>query len=133
MSGFAAIPFTIRMQGVAFTRDISSAGGSQPVVGVGFKPASMIVMASNPSGTGQFGIYFVDSALGVYALVNSTATTTVNTLYQGAIRIGSDVAGAATFASATVASFDTDGFTLTWATKTGSPTGTVNFMALCFR
>ena len=34
--------------------------------------------------------------------------------------------------TATLSSFDTDGFTLAW-TKNGAPTGTVVYYALCFR
>jgi hypothetical protein len=36
-------------------------------------------------------------------------------------------------ASAVIASYDADGFTLTWTKTSGSPTGTAGLMFLCYK
>jgi hypothetical protein len=113
----------------SFTRDVSLAGSTQAVTGVGFKPKA-VLMITNINGTAAMcvgvctitgqGVVFDDS-------VNAAATygiSTSNVVYL------STAAGVA--ANAPITSMDSDGFTITWA-KTGSPTGTATVIYLALR
>lgn len=114
---------------VSFTRDISTASGSQAVTGVGFKPTSVLMLATrSDSGTAGWSSSMADSALGTGIIAGNTDANvsigTVNILYG-------NQAGTTSYSGA-LASYDSDGFTLNW-TKTGSPTGTLTVKALCLR
>ena len=107
-----------------FTKDISDAVTSQAITGIGFQPKA-IVMWGGVSGSAAYTTIF-----GAF-----DGTTHRTMLYNGSA-YDPDLAyilflvSGANNRSASVASFDADGFTLTWA-KTNSPTGTatINYMA----
>lgn len=107
----------------SFTRDLSIATGNQSVIGVGFKPRSVIFL-SLVNGTTQMSLGLDDDATSLCIFndsanwVNAAASVYI---YTSAI---------AQY-SGTILSFDNTGFTISWV-KTGSPTGTVqvNYLAL---
>ncbi|MDO8533286.1 MAG: hypothetical protein Q7S17_00895 [Xanthobacteraceae bacterium] len=113
-----------RSKVAAFTYDLSTATGSQAVTGVGFKPRAIIFMGAVSSGVGAWGMVGNDLADG------AVSSLVVDTFYpSGDAIIAVTVSGS--LQQAVVASYDADGFTLTW-TKTGAPTGTATLYALCF-
>ena len=106
----------------SFTKDASS-GGSQSIAGVGFKPATVLFLAvvnANPKASWGFS----DSSRNAGSIADDSATTADSYTYSSNcidIRFGS--AGSASM-QAVVSSYDSDGFTLSWA-RTGSPSGTI--------
>jgi hypothetical protein len=120
---------------VSFTRDLSTASGTQAVTGVGFQPTSILLFAS-AAGTGIatdfVSVSGADSAKTSVAIVSGVGAVGVFQLLDTAIiRLFTDTT-TSNIATATLSSYDSDGFTLSW-TKTGSPTGTARLIALCFR
>lgn len=114
---------------VTFTRDVSTASGSQAVTGVGFKPKGGIFVGGI-NGTVAMSVGVDDQAArgGIYdnsvnvsdtygsgSSASITAQVSAGNVYQGS-----------------VSTWDADGFTILW-TKTGSPTGTLTATALLFR
>jgi hypothetical protein len=113
---------------ITLARDLTVAGGSVAYTGVGFKPTALIAIGGEAVGytyTTYGGL--ADNAGTGRSLFGTTAapSPTANFL------LFSD-AGVANFQAANVASYDVDGFTLTWL-KTGSPTGTATVYVLCLR
>lgn len=124
-----AVGGAVLNKAVSFTRDISTATGTQAVTGVGFAPTAIILFASVNTVAG-LSLGFADSAKTGMAILQATDATTVwgptaNLLYYG------NQAGT-TYTLANISTYDSDGFTLT-VTKNGLPTGTLTFKALCFR
>lgn len=116
------------MKVLGATRDLTAAGAPTDVAytDVGFKPGAILSLATVPathtwcvgaaSGAAEQGV--------IWSLV-------ANYLSYASALLGIAVDGS-NYQSATLKTFDSDGFTLTW-TKTGSPTGTANIIFLCFR
>lgn len=112
---------------VSSTRDMTAASGSVAYTGAGFKPTCIICLAGI-SGATECSIGFSDAAVGSFVL--GLQATTPNTSPNGAQLIRLLDATAANDQVATLASYDADGFTLTW-TKIGTPTGTATLYFLC--
>jgi hypothetical protein len=127
----ATLAATARLKSaiITATRDLTLASGNVAYTGVGFQPTSCLTTGMVAASLTQYQTAFgmADSARSVkaYALYAGTFTTTVNFLLFGDLG-GSNLQGAS------IASYDSDGLTLTW-TKTGSPTGTATFYIMCFR
>lgn len=115
----------IQVKVSSFSRDISTASGSQAITGVGFTPKAVIFFGAIDgttitsfgfgNATGEKTVFQRGSAGGWF---NSTGLTfQVNSTPDQSY--------------ATIASLDADGFTLTW-TKQNSPTGTatINYLAI---
>lgn len=103
-----------------FTYDISTATGTKAVTGVGFSPRLLLLVAAkSPSAS----IGWIDGSAAGCIYNNSGGTTATWTSAAAGIHI-EHASGADN--SATLSSFDADGFTLTM-TKTGSPTGTATY------
>lgn len=118
----------LRSKVVGFTRDLTTATGMQAVTGVGFTPRAVITFgAVNLNGIMSIGV--ADSAFGGAAL---SAATTAGTYTFNTTTIYISTAVGTDFQTALVQSYDADGFTLAW-TKTGTPSGTAQFYALCLR
>jgi hypothetical protein len=118
---------------ISLTRDVSTAGGSVAYTGVGFKPRAIvfvgaIALDSNVN-QGSIGISFGSGADGSYN--NNSNVSTGASIVSGSYILWW-IANGTDFTRAAVASFDSDGFTLTW-TKNGSPTGTGTLYAFCMR
>lgn len=103
----------------SFTRDMTLASGTQAITGVGFQPTGVIFFgAVNGTVSGSWG-FGTGGTQGVLYRDDGTADETVSSSYALAIFNAASSANQL----ATVSSYDSDGFTLTW-TKNGSPTGT---------
>ncbi len=114
-----------------FTRNLTATGAPTDVsyTGATFKPSTIIFFsaAGGADRIWSFGIYSINTALGMYS-------RPVGAGYQFGIDSNIVFMGytSGNEQSAVLKTLDTDGFTLTW-TKTGSPTGTYYFGALCLR
>lgn len=109
----------------SFTRALDGASASVAYTGVGFRPTSIEFVAAVDTGP-EWSQGFADASGG--RCMNSDATG-AKLSSAHAIRLIRDAAGKEQ--SATLTTFDADGFTLAW-TKTGAPpanTVTVNYVA----
>ena len=112
---------------ISGTKNMAAGNGNVSYTGVGFRPTSIIAMSIiNGSATITILLGFADSTKTSNGIgLNTVSWYLQDTLVGGwSSQTDSD--------KATVASFDADGFTLTW-TATGSPTGTLSMCFLCFR
>lgn len=108
-----------------FTRDLSTASGSQAVTGVGFTPKVVFFLSSRNSG--GWGSVGVDDGTGRGAVEwNGGYDANAPCFSQTAQFVRQTLAN---YQSFTVASMDSDGFTLSF-TKTGTPTGTLQAVYL---
>jgi len=114
---------------VSLTRDLSTATGTQAVTGVGFKPKAIVLVGGVQGSTGTASIGISDGTIDGSWGNNSGAGTGV---MEVSATVGFQATGAGAYQQVEISSFDADGFTLSW-TKTGSPTGTATFQALCMR
>lgn len=125
------IPFALKSKIINATRDLTAATASVAYTGVGFKPRAIIAFGTVNSVTintyttyvGAADSGLIASSMSPFGTGNSASTTTL---------LGFFDTGASNFQSATVASMDADGFTLSW-TKTGVPTGTAQLLFLCLQ
>jgi hypothetical protein len=113
----------------SFTRDISTATGTQAVSGVGFKPSVILFIQGQSGGTPNASIGFSDgtshySVLSDYHTAGTWHAGTFCIYYYGST-------GPISY-TGTVSSLDADGFTVSWI-KTGSPTGTIFIYYLALR
>lgn len=113
----------------SFTRDITTATGTQAVTGVGFKPSTIICFSSTAA-NGQYSVGFDDLAnlAGCFTGVDAANPNfTDGGAYSVYVYVsaGNDYKGK-------VKSFDADGFTFSW-TKTGTPSGNVKTYFLAIR
>jgi len=109
------------------TRDCTLASGNVAYTGVGFKASALVVFMAGGLGTNDWsnGFGTAVSSQCVIGLGGGGNTA------PGAFLMW-DYNSAGVNQRATIASFDADGFTLTW-TKQGSPTGTLTFNYLALR
>lgn len=111
---------------ITFTRDMTTATGTQAVTGVGFTPTAIIFLYAI-NGTPQEGVGFADS---------SKAGRNRNYLTGPGWFVGTNAITASpssgNYQTGDVSTYDSDGFTISWA-KTGAPTGTLTVYALCLR
>jgi hypothetical protein len=113
----------------SFTRDVSLAGGTQAVTGVGFRPRAVFLLA-NIASTAAMSAGMAAGATNAVLYDNgNNAAGTYNNNGTNAVLLLTASAQAAT---AGVTSIDADGFTVTWA-KSGSPTGTATVRYLALR
>ena len=103
----------------AFTRDVSAASGSVAYTGVGFSPRALLFSFSRPGSTSVGWGYATPSNVGNTACYGANVWITDSTY---CMRAYTDAANAQ---AAAVASWDSDGFTLTW-TKTGTLSGIID-------
>ncbi len=123
-----ALDVSTRLQSkiVSVTRDLTVASGDVGITGVGFTPTAIIAISCIQSAL-QFGVGMVDSSRTSRELFSYGADLIYND--TAFVQIASS---AGNTQQATLKSYDSDGFTLTW-TKAGSPTGTGQIMFLCFK
>lgn len=115
----------LRAKTVTITRDLTVASGNVAYTGAGFTPTALVACGGPASGI-QYQTVFgmADSARG-----GSDATFNGGIVSVPALIYLTDATGAHT-QQASVASYDADGFTLTW-TKSGTPTGTATIYIMC--
>jgi len=116
-----------------FSRVMSVGSGNVAYTGIGFKPKAIIFLGNvQNGGTQTSSVGFSDGSVNIclvneaIAANNVAFATTTSAIYLF------DDAGSANSNGAVIASFDADGFTLTW-TKAGTPTNTANCGYLAFR
>jgi hypothetical protein len=125
-----AVGGTLVSKVISFTYDSSTASGTKAVTGVGFKPSSVIMMASVSSKS--FSLSLTDANLTSYILTSvGDAAHGFNIGDGNAVQSYTDTTGS-NAQYGPISSYDSDGFTLS-LTKLGSPTGTITFLALCLR
>jgi hypothetical protein len=108
------------------TRDLTADSGDVSYTGVGFRPSAIIAIAFISSGTtGYFSMGVVGNNRASGSVSRYSTTDTIDSI--NAIYLGT---APGTRQYATVKSWDSDGFTLTW-TKNGSPTGIAQMTFLC--
>jgi hypothetical protein len=112
------------------TRDLSIATGTQAVTGVGFKPKYVMITAGGGAlaGMTSWGSYNGSINSATYNNDNTVAKTFGGTVTK-CVQLN---AGGGNTYTATISSFDVDGFTLSWV-RTGTPTGTTGLIFTCFR
>lgn len=111
-----------------FTRDLTAAGGTQVISGVGFQPKAVILLASKTDGAGFSSVGIDDETLHyAWTYLNGFGSYSQSVL---SIVVGADVSN---YQSGTVSAMGADGFTVTWAAKTGTPTGTGTIFYLALR
>lgn len=124
---------TLSVKVGSFTRDMTTATGTQAVTGVGFQPRTVLFLA-NVSNTGQASIGFgalpntATNPFQSFSLNSRTATSAGTfSMNSGTVFAYQSVSD---YYNGNLASFDSDGFTMSWV-KTGSTTGTleVNYIA----
>jgi hypothetical protein len=129
MSGFSSRATPLRSKIISFTRDLTAGSGSVAYTGVGFQPSALFGLGGVGASTTEYQVLFAvaDSSLSVKNMfLGGTLTGPQNATFmfiQNGAASGNQAAA--------VASYDADGFTLSWV-KTGSPTGTFNGYVLCF-
>lgn len=106
------------------TRDLAAAAGNVAYTGYGFTPQALIIFA-NIAASGSIGCS--DSALAVIGIHIKFSSYGA----AGAFIILLETASGK-FSTAIVASYDPDGFTLTW-TKTSTPTGVANLTVFALK
>lgn len=111
-----------------FTRDISTATGAQAITGIGFTPKAIAFLSGAAAGIALSSIGFSDNTTEV---AWSTLTGTGSGFLSATTCISVGTTGADN-QTATITSFDADGFTLAWI-KNGTPTGTATMAYLAFR
>jgi len=116
----------VNTKAILITRNLAAATGDVAYTGVGFKPSSILFLGAVQNAAGPLSLAFLDNS-GVGRSINSNAAGQWIDEQYLYFRID-----AANFQYAYLASYDNDGFTLTWV-KTLLPTGTAAIVALCFR
>ena len=114
----------------SFTRDISTASGTQVITGVGFEPKSIdiITLVDSVAGLASWGVVSGLTDRCMFDLNNSTANSYS---WEGGSSI-TLLVGASDVYKGQVSAVSSDGFTVTW-TKTGTPTGTAVILWRAFR
>jgi len=114
-----------RKKVIQISRDLTAAG-SQAVTGVGFKPRSLFAMACvSATATMAFGVSDGTTEGGLRDDSGAADTYKPNT--TGILLFGNST----NQTGALVASFDSDGFTLTWNKSGTGATGTATIIVLC--
>lgn len=109
-----------------FSRDVSTATGTQAITGVGFQP-SVVIAIESINDTASWSVGFSDGS----------SHRGINGDPSGADRVDTSSSfiecdqGSGNVYSGVIDSFDADGFTVSW-TKSGSPTGTatISYLAI---
>lgn len=114
----------------SFTRDITTATGTQAVTGIPFRPSAVMFLAGFTAGSEAWSVGIDDSDAPelIYSRHLVTADT-VSALAGQSIGIqgtaGNNYLG-------NINTLDASGFTISW-TKTGAPSGTATIYYLAFR
>lgn len=121
----------VRFKSGSFTRDTSTATGTQEVTGIGFRPRAVILLAV-VSGTTSASIG-ADDGTSPLSIHDNNPTSAGTYAVAGGVSIALIFPSnpAITYTGA-VASFDADGFTISW-TRTGAYSGTATIIYFVLR
>jgi hypothetical protein len=111
------------------TRDLTAITGTVAYTGVGFQPTACVGAGSTNASLAYTTFLGLADSAGAGLAFAGTPTVNETTSH---FLFFADVAVATNNQTADIASYDSDGFTLSW-TKTGSPTGTATVQIMCFR
>jgi len=112
------------MKSTNHTYDLATASGNQTLSGVGFTPSAAIVLAALSTISGYIGVKST-TQFGLITMYNSVVLAVLGIQFINAsVTTGNNAICSITFNS--------DGGVLAW-TKTGSPTGTLEFSVLWLR
>lgn len=120
---------------LTISRSSGAASGNVSYTGAGFRPSAVVFIGIfNPS-SAAWSVGFADNALQSVCIVQygTSAATQMTTATNSAIALFDPPSGGGAGQTALLASYDADGFTLTW-TKMGTPAAvTSTIFALCLR
>ncbi len=116
---------TVKSKVISFSRDLTAVNGSVAYTGMGFQPTFCVITGGIAAGTNLTVGFAGQSGQGVATYLGAVSTFNNSV----AIFAGPDTTN---FQLGSLASFDADGFTVTW-TKTNTPSGTFGGNALCGR
>jgi|TARA_R110002020_G_scaffold54812_2_gene152523 hypothetical protein len=127
----ASLPETTSVYTGSFTRDTTTASGTQAITGVGFTVKAVILLASQSASAGEASWGLDDGTSASHQVLfdyNNTGSDSYSHSSNYSIIIYES--GSAKY-EGYVSALGTDGFTITWV-KTGSPSGTIyiSFMAI---
>ena len=107
------------------TRDLTAASGNVAYTGVGFRPKAIIIIGAQLSAASRLSWGMADASSEFSIIFPGSTTPTGDSLVA-------EIDGGGAGQQASLASFDTDGFTLTW-TEVGAPgSATLTFNYLAF-
>lgn len=113
-----------------FTRDTTTATGSQAVTGVGFVPKAVIFFAAQDGATGEFSVGMDDGTRKM--VISDQYNTVANTYVPSSTYSILDTDTGANRYQGSISSLDSNGFTIAWV-RASSPTGTLNIKFLAIR
>lgn len=128
--GDAGVNTRLKSKTGTFTRDAAGTTANVAYTGVGFVPTS-IVFTAVISGAVHQSVGFADSAKGGKVITRAFDGNNYANLYTDACIAIAQATGS-NDQWAKVASYDSDGFTLTW-TKVNSPTGSITIDYIAYR
>lgn len=114
----------------SFTRDTSTATGTQSVTGVGFVPRAIFFFGGENGVASEMSIGFDDGTTRRSVADNNAVTASsydtasTNSIY--------DIQSSGVSYAGVISTFDSDGFTISW-TRTSTPTGTLTISYLAVR
>lgn len=109
------------------TYNLTTASGNQAITGMGFKPSTCDAFGSTGAVSTYTTLNSHSDSTRTYAMLYYSSNTIS---FSASFFLGAVDATSTNYQLATIASYDSDGLTLTWA-KTGSPTGTFNISLRC--
>lgn len=128
--GDAGVNTRLKSKVVALTRDMTATSGDVSYTGAGFTPTSIIFLATISGATTVLSLGIGDSTKAGNTIIKASDGNYYASLVAGVI-VSSTGVGA--YQAASIATYDADGFKLTW-TKGGTPgAGTLSVYALCLR
>ena len=113
----------------ATTRDVATASGTQAITGVGFKPSMVIIQWAVNATADKAGTCYTNATTKANWHVQNGSLHYADSTY---CIIAYYFADSGKYYEGVVSSLDTDGFTMTW-TRTGAPTGTINWNWIAYR
>lgn len=120
----------VKSQTGSLTRDLSAATGNVAYTGVGFVPTSIVFFSTVSTKSYSYGASDSDkNGQGIYYVLGG-ASGLISDAQVDAVIYGQ--AASSNYQVAKVATYDADGFTLTW-TKTNTPTGTLIVSYIAYR
>lgn len=114
----------------SFTRDISTASGTQDVTGVGFQPTHVVLFMGVAADGVEQSTGFSDGTSHLSIFHNHGNTADTFTANGGSAITALESAG--NLYEGDLTTLGADGFTVTW-TKTGTPTGTITVYYLAIK
>ena len=112
-----------------FTRDTSTATGTQAVTGVGFTPKAVFFLSAQDGAAGEMSVGY-DDGTSSQAVRDDNGELTDTWTGSASFSINDNQSTGNVY-TGEITTLGTDGFTITW-TRTGTPTGTlsVNYLAM---